>query len=459
MKTTRWLLTAALAAGLARPAGADTSAGASAFDFLSIDANARAVGMAGAYTSLASDSNALLYNPAGLGRIRAHEATFMHNAYNQGLSQEYLSFAAKQGWGLSMNYLSFGSINRTTLSEPGGTGTTFGVNDFAFSGGYGRSVTQDLSLGAGAKLLRETIDTTQANAFALDIGALYSVAQLPGLDFGASVLNMGADAKFGSHNEKLPLLWRVGGSYAFAAFKNDNTIALDLTRERADEVRMGFGVESVYDKFLAVRLWFTTRSDAGIGLTAGLGWIWKSLSIDYAIVPLGSVGLSNRISATFRWGAAPAPAPDPAHAGRDLSAPAPGTDSPEGRFMRAQRLMEAKNFAAAKKELAAASGMLRPDDRLLVLYHERMGTIARYENDIPQAKYSYAEAMKIAAALGISDSVVADTYTGFGLCLVAEGNHTLAVKFFQKALEVGASPRTSRVVDDQLKHLKPKASR
>ncbi|MBI3553850.1 MAG: tetratricopeptide repeat protein [Elusimicrobia bacterium] len=442
-----WTIVAA-----ASPAWADSAAGASSFDFLTIDANARAVGMGGAYTALASDSNALLYNPAGLARVDGYEATFMHNVYAQGLSQEYVGFAAKQGWGLSLNYLDFGSINRTTLSQPGGTGSSFGVNDFALAGSYARAVTEDLSLGAGAKLLRETLDSTQANGFALDVGALYRVRQLKGLSFGASVLNMGPDVRFASHDEKLPLLWRLGTGFSFPAFKNDNTLALDVTRERADRIRMGFGIESVYDQFMAFRFGFTTRNDAGVGITAGVGWIWKALSVDYAISPLGSLGISNRVSATVRWGGA---ARSPGHAARPEGIEGiSDAKTPEGHFVFAQKLIEGSHFTGAKAELAAALSQLGPDDRLRVLYYERMGTIARFEGDIPAAKYSYAEAMKLSGTLGMSDPVVADAYTGFGLCLVAQGDTAQAVKFFRKALEVGASPRTVHVVQDQLKQLR-----
>ena len=88
--------------GLTKPAAA-ASPGADPFNFLLLDANARAAGMGGAYTALANDANALLYNPAGLGRISAHEATFMHNEHFQGVKQEYLAFSARQGFGLSLN--------------------------------------------------------------------------------------------------------------------------------------------------------------------------------------------------------------------------------------------------------------------------------------------------------------------------------------------------------------------
>ena len=102
------LLVAALAAA---PARAGKAAGASSLDFLNLDANARAVALGGAYTALASDANALLYNPAGLGGLKTHEATLMHNEYVQGLTQEYAGVATRQGFGGALNYLRFGDGN------------------------------------------------------------------------------------------------------------------------------------------------------------------------------------------------------------------------------------------------------------------------------------------------------------------------------------------------------------
>ena len=69
------------------------AAGTEPFNFLALDADARAVALGGAYTALATDANALLYNPAGLGLVRQSQIAFMHNQYIAGLTQEYMGLA------------------------------------------------------------------------------------------------------------------------------------------------------------------------------------------------------------------------------------------------------------------------------------------------------------------------------------------------------------------------------
>src|SRR4051812_22452383 len=100
----RALLAASLAVLAGSPARA-SSAASGPFDFLFLDAGARAVAMGGAYTALVTGADSLLYNPAGLGDSAAHEATFMHNEYLQGASQEYAGYASPRGFGLNFNSL------------------------------------------------------------------------------------------------------------------------------------------------------------------------------------------------------------------------------------------------------------------------------------------------------------------------------------------------------------------
>ena len=294
-----------LAAGLlllcAAPRARAAAAGGEPFNFLFLDANARAVGMGGAYTAQANDSNALLYNPAGLAKVDRHEATFMHNQHFEGATQEYIGLALKQGWGLNLNYLSYGSVPRTTISQPTGTGSVFGISDMAFGGGYGRSITDDVSVGAGLKFIRESIDNFSANTVGFDFGGLYAPGSVPGLKTGLAVQNIGPSVTFQQARENLPLNVRGGAAYEFNAFDAHHAFALDLSKERSENLVFGAGFESVVGKVMALRFGFNSRNKAGIGITGGVGWISENLAVDYAIVPFDSLGIAHRISLTYRY--------------------------------------------------------------------------------------------------------------------------------------------------------------
>lgn len=282
-------------AAVAAHAGA--TSGAESFDFLLFDPSARAVGLGGAYTALATDASALFYNPAGLGLIKAHEVTFMHNQYMEGLTQEHVSLATRQGWGVNLTYLNLGGISRTRLDAPDGGIGSVGLTDMALGGGYGHALNESISVGAGAKFMRETIDNMSTSGVAVDAGVLAAVSRAPGLTLGAAVLNVGQSQK-----GNLPLLGRVGAAYGFRVNRTENTMALDVTKARTDKVRFSFGAETIIEKFLALRLGFNSRNDAGLGIAGGVGFIWKALEANFAFVPYGDLGSVDQLSLTFRWG-------------------------------------------------------------------------------------------------------------------------------------------------------------
>jgi hypothetical protein len=402
------------AAAVAAHAGA--SAGAESFDFLLFDPSARAAGLGGAYTALAADSNALFYNPAGLGRIKANEVTFMHNQYVEGLTQEHVGLATPRGWGLSLNYLDFGGIPRTRLDAPGGGIGSAGMTDLAIGGGYGQALSESLSVGAGAKFVRETVDNVSAGGFAVDAGVLAAVASLPGLSLGAAVLNIGPAVRFQSRSENLPLLGRAGAAMRFRVNTTINTVTFDATKARTDEVRFGFGAETVIENLLALRLGFSARNDAGLGLTGGVGLVWKSLAVDFAIAPYGDLGFANRLSLTLRWG----------------NKNRPGS-------LRAER----KAPAPVDNESLRA-----------IRVSEQLGRNAFDDEDFAGAKNLFAKAIRAASAAGVKDPVVADAYAGMGRCLLEEGKVDDAAKFF-RAFEEGGGAETRRLVEEELETLRP----
>lgn len=305
MRSRSALVVCALAAGVFTPARANASAGAESFDFLLIDANARAVGLGGAYTAMAADANALLYNPAGLGLVTSNEITLMHNQYFQGATQEYVAFASRSGWGASLNTLQLRGVPRTTVSQPDGSIGSLAMSDLAASVGYGRSFCgETLSLGASGKYLRESLDGLSAGGYALDAGALLSVEGVPGLTVGASLLNLGPRVRFLRDAADLPAVARAGAAYSRSFGSAGGTLAFDISKTRSDRPRMGVGAETVLGSRFALRAGFTTRNDAGLGITAGGGVKSERLAVDYAFAPYGDLGIAHRVSLTFRWGAA-----------------------------------------------------------------------------------------------------------------------------------------------------------
>jgi hypothetical protein len=294
----------ALLLGAAR-ASAAGSAGGEPLDFLNLDADARAVALGGAYTALATDANALLYNPGALGRIDRNVATFMHSSYFTGVRQQYAAFASRNGWGVNFNYLTTGDIRYASLSDPNGTGLGSNtLNDLAVGAGYGRAVGGGLSLGAGLKYVRENVADARGHAFAADLGSFYEVAGIRGLTFGAAILNIGPALKYQSASENLPLNIRGGAGYVFDAAGLRNTASIDVSKGRGGDAAASAGLETIVNNALPLRIGFTTKNSAGMGFTAGVGLNLDGFSFAYAFVPFGELGDAHRASVTWRWGPA-----------------------------------------------------------------------------------------------------------------------------------------------------------
>ncbi|MDE2489265.1 MAG: PorV/PorQ family protein [Elusimicrobia bacterium] len=308
-----------LLAALSPPALAAGSAGATPFSFIRLDADARPVALGGAYTAVANDANALLYNPAGLALLPSHQLTLMHNQFVQGLTQEYAAFAynigendqyndtrygdgftgLRQGWGVMLDTLSFGKIQRTTVSNPDGTGlSSFGLRDSAVSFGYGLQVLPGLAAGAALKGLDETVDNVSLWAPAADLGLYYAPHGLP-LTFGLAAQNLGPGAKMQgtTATEPLPATARLGAALRWGT----GLVSVDGVETRDGRPSIHGGAEFVAYKRLALRVGYDGANQAGPGVTAGLGVLFPGASVNYAFVPFGELGDAHRISLELHW--------------------------------------------------------------------------------------------------------------------------------------------------------------
>ena len=286
-----WILAPSLWAG--------GTEGATPFNFLFLDANARPAAMGGAYAAAAQDANALLYNPAGLAGLRQHYATFQHTGHFQGVTQEYGALALKQGLGFMFNTVGYGKIQRTTLSNPRGTGLDgFGIRGWAVSSGYGKSYGL-ISLGIAGKYITEEIDDYRAQSLAMDLGALldFGPQNVP-LSLGFAIQNLGTRAKFQSSYEELPVNFRAGLAYRFLS---SGLLVVDANLPKNGSATVHAGGEYVAFERLALRIGYNGRNETGSGITAGGGVKINRFSVDYAFVPFGTLGDSHKISLSYCW--------------------------------------------------------------------------------------------------------------------------------------------------------------
>jgi hypothetical protein len=435
--------------------------------------------MAGAYTALATDAAALGFNPAGLARLEKNEAMFMHDQHFESVTQDLLSVAVRPGYGFSAQALDYGSFDRTTYSSPGGGLGAFSVSDLALSAGGARAF-GPLALGAAGKWIRESNDGTVASGVAADVGALWDVAAVPGLSLGASGRNLGGSVRFQSGRELLPSEGRFGAAWTTSAGGVGWTASADAVQQAGDRPRGAAGFEAVVRGVLSLRAGWTSRNDAGLGWSAGVGWRGPVWSADYALVPYGDLGLVQRLGVTVRWGGAAVeaakarwekashdsvldlgrraakqaeppragyqpPGPDSVGDAGLAAAPPP---SVETRLAVARRMVDAGRLDDARRALDSLDASLPADDRLRVPLDETRGRLLRESGDLKGAREAYSDALRLAIRYGQADQTVSDAYKGMGLTLAAQGNFEYAAKFLSKAYELSSDESLPPLIRD-----------
>ena len=278
------------------------NAGTSAEQFLKLGAGARASGMGEAFAAVADDAAAIYWNPAGLGALDKGSLSVMHSAWLENTFYEWAGYARPVGnigvLGIGVQYLSYGTL--TKIDETGTEGASFDPTDTSVSLCYANTIC-GLGVGVNLKYISSKIVNT-ASAYAADIGLQRRFGKLA---LGAAVQNIGTKIKFTQEEDPLPLNIKVGGAYTIW----EHWIAsLDINLPNDDNTQFGAGTEYawVLDSRMTItgRVGYTTQAldTAGFnGVTSGVGFTYKDYSLDYAYVPYGDLGGTQRTSLTIKF--------------------------------------------------------------------------------------------------------------------------------------------------------------
>jgi hypothetical protein len=280
-----------------------TQAASLAAPLENLEGSARDLALGSAFVGVADDSSAIYFNPAGLSNLQNPEIALHHNSYLAGTFQETLEagFPAGDMGGLafSLDYVGWGTLD--LRNAYGASEGSFNDSDVGFTAGWGREWLPGFSAGLALRGLQQKVVNDLYASLAGDIGVLW--VPVKNLRLAMSYLNLGTPVA----GNQLSGDWKAGGS---CLIRFDSRFTL-LTALSGDWTPGGVGsaqagLEGTLNKQWTLRVgyqlpFYDNQIDGLTGLTAGAGIKISSLTLDYAYLPFGTLGDSNRISLTYQF--------------------------------------------------------------------------------------------------------------------------------------------------------------
>ncbi len=318
--------------------------GQHAFQFLDLDFNARSAALGGDYIGIKdNDINLAVSNPASISPQMNQNVALNHSFFPSGINfgqivvgQNIKSLGQVVG---HLRYVSYGKFRRTDVT--GQDLGSFTAGDYALGIGYGKELSERISVGGNLNLLFSHYESYTAAGATVDFSAMYHDRDK---NFTATILARNVGFQFKSFTEKnrepLPLEILAGVSYKlphapfrFSIMGHDLTDwdlsynipgalpTIDqLTQDTIPVPKASFveklfrhmviGVEIIPTDHFSIRLGYNydRRKTFGIedrigihGFSTGVGFRVKKFDFNYSVSFYSAAGASNVLSVTSNF--------------------------------------------------------------------------------------------------------------------------------------------------------------
>jgi len=296
--------------------------GTTSAQILKINVGPRAIGMGGAFTSIADDITSVYWNPSGTANIQSNEVYFNHSNLYMDISNDFAAISTNvSGFGSIGAFVSVLSADEMlvrTVEQPEGTGEFFDYGSIVVGLNYSRFLTENFSIGFNAKYINESIWNMSATGFAIDVGTLYKIHVLNELRIAASVSNFGTKMQLAGRDVTeivpagagggnfvnsnleldkfdLPLLFRFGISADVIKEGTSRlTAAVDAIHPNDHTEYINSGLEYAWNEIIFIRAGYNSlfEEDSEKGLTFGFGLNYRivdmiKVKLDYAYQDFG----------------------------------------------------------------------------------------------------------------------------------------------------------------------------
>jgi hypothetical protein len=312
--------------------------GEAGFMFLKVPMGARETALGTTGLTHSSGAAAMYWNPANVSLIDGPSFSFSYLNHFAGISTNYAALAFPMSdigvFGLSLNYMSYGDITRTTVANPDGGVGTYAPYELALGFTYSKQITDRVSGGMTVKFINSKIDLVEAMAYSFDFGFTYNT-DFRGLKLAFAASNLGPQSRYegdglirttvvdastnetaflryGSEPFELPASVSFGASMdVWRDEQNSVTGVVEQNINSFQVSRTNFGGEYGFQNMFFVRGGFTTSlkkdrdyktGKAGqAGMTFGAGVNYKftdqfGAAVDYGYLDMGQLGGTHRFS-------------------------------------------------------------------------------------------------------------------------------------------------------------------
>jgi hypothetical protein len=294
-------------------------------EFLTLGVGGKALGMGGAFVSLADDGFAPYWNPAGLVQLSQKELTLMHaETFGSLLNHDFIGYVLplkkrerRSALALSLLGLSGGGIKITELEDPTkpiGPSNRPRVKkeeshgDYVLFFSYAQEINKKLSLGGNAKIIYRNLALNSAFGFGFDWGVLVRIHK--NFSGGLNLMDAFTTTLFYDTGTKESIYPALKTGFNFHKDISDFKIVLSFDsdlriegRKYASQFWMG---ESSLDTHCGGELSYQNRLFGRVGVdqgnfTAGAGLLVKKLMVDFAFLNQKDLDNTYRFSLGVRF--------------------------------------------------------------------------------------------------------------------------------------------------------------
>lgn len=231
---------------------------------------ARGAALAGAYTGLGDDAEAIWWNPAGIRLCQGIQLNSMYTGI----------YGMKE-----LGYSSIAFVLPTMKAGTWGFGFSFfGPDEYrerdirlSFATELDRGIYTGINLKKNQVELKSSLTkgTEKEDAFGVDMGLIANVNKK--FSLGVSVLNINSPG-FGQTSERIESIFLAGFKFCF---DENITGCFDFQKSESQDIETRGGIELILDKNVFLRTGVQIKPSR---FSFGLGYMWSVFCLDYAFI-------------------------------------------------------------------------------------------------------------------------------------------------------------------------------